>query len=342
MLRSDLKTYSILISFCIIFVSCRDLKKNDVIGPKLEVSPNFKLLEPFSFNLSIADFQNYDTVWFNALFSEKAYWKINLRGLNSGAQTSFSGYSEKLNASSARWYGKSKPPIKFETSERVVAELEIRGHETKYYDTITKITNFRLDGAGNSLVNDFSFYDYGASEFFFLINTDWSEHPDMPLQKISLDVSTSAPAMSYLGSIKYLAKERNPSKPYYLLQDQNYDPKEVYLNLYVLGYGNGNNYIQFNLLEDDNNDQKFEGNKFDDFYIYDLKLDWIGWKLVSIPYSSFLKSGKGNGVQNPKSLMGVEVIFHNKWFPATTDHYNTSISFIIISPDGPLSEFSKN
>lgn len=71
-------------------------------------------------------------------------------------------------------------------------------------------------------------------------------------------------------------------------------------------YGNGENsgMLKVELYDDDNGNTDVEVDKnwkptSDDLWSYELKIDWSGWKHVSIPVSQFKNFGKGDGVYNP-------------------------------------------
>lgn len=71
-------------------------------------------------------------------------------------------------------------------------------------------------------------------------------------------------------------------------------------------YGNGENsgLLKIELYDDDNGNSDIEVDKswkplYDDLWSYEQKIDWVGWKHVSIPVSQFTNAGRGNGVFDP-------------------------------------------
>jgi len=79
----------------------------------------------------------------------------------------------------------------------------------------------------------------------------------------------------------------------------------------VYGYGPKSGTAKIELYDDDNGNWQVEQDPktfnplFDDKFVYELKIDWDGWKHVSIPISEFadLNPEAGDNVWNP-SLQG--------------------------------------
>lgn len=76
-------------------------------------------------------------------------------------------------------------------------------------------------------------------------------------------------------------------------------------------YGNGENSgtLKIELYDDDNGNADIEVDKsytplYDDLYSSELKIDWKGWKHVSIPLSQFKVLGGGNKVWDPNLKNG--------------------------------------
>ncbi|NQU18485.1 MAG: hypothetical protein HQ564_10545 [Candidatus Saganbacteria bacterium] len=84
-----------------------------------------------------------------------------------------------------------------------------------------------------------------------------------------------------------------------------------FLEMDVYGYGADSGMLKIELYEDDNNNWQIEQNPkkgylpiFDDRFSYELKIDWIGWKQVKIPFSDFVDSNpkSGDNIWNPQKI----------------------------------------
>jgi Surface glycan-binding protein B xyloglucan binding domain len=112
----------------------------------------------------------------------------------------------------------------------------------------------------------------------------------------------SGPAKSwYVGGVgTYLAKEGQDLSKY----------NNIQLDVYGNGPGSGTMKIQ--LVDDDNNNWVVETDPKtfmptkDDLWSYELKVDWDGWKRVSIPFTDFIleNPGAGDGIWNPQQTNG--------------------------------------
>lgn len=76
-------------------------------------------------------------------------------------------------------------------------------------------------------------------------------------------------------------------------------------------YGNGetSGILKIELYDDDNNNKDVEVDKiyvpmYDDLWSYEVKVDWKGWKHVSVPFHQFKASGNGNKVWDPSTKNG--------------------------------------
>jgi hypothetical protein len=72
----------------------------------------------------------------------------------------------------------------------------------------------------------------------------------------------------------------------------------------IYGYGEGSGRIKIELYDDDNNNAEVEVDKnwkplYDDQYVYEIIVDWSGWKHLSIPISEFTIEGNGNKTWDP-------------------------------------------
>jgi hypothetical protein len=111
-----------------------------------------------------------------------------------------------------------------------------------------------------------------------------------------------------------------------LLIDSGISPTDLYFNLFIYGQGSNSSGVQIKILEIDSkkgsntediksrkdlfdftrpdNDNKYDKTK-NDGWIYNITVNWQGWKLVSIPYSEFKSApdplAGGNGDRKKES-----------------------------------------
>lgn len=89
------------------------------------------------------------------------------------------------------------------------------------------------------------------------------------------------------------------------------DPGRDYSNyqniaMDVFGHGPKSGILKIELYDDDNRNKHIEQDQnakplFDDCYVYELKVDWQGFKHISIPFSDFkdVNPGVGDNIWNP-------------------------------------------
>jgi hypothetical protein len=87
----------------------------------------------------------------------------------------------------------------------------------------------------------------------------------------------------------------------------------THLQLDVYGTGKGSGRMKIEIFEDDNGNQQIEQDPkknfaplFDDKWVYEMDIDWKGWKTVSILLSDFKDEnpGVGDDVWNPSQKNG--------------------------------------
>lgn len=78
------------------------------------------------------------------------------------------------------------------------------------------------------------------------------------------------------------------------------------IELDVYGNGEGSGKIKVEAYDDDNANNEIEVTsnwvpKYDDLYLYEIDVNWTGWKHISIPFSAMTLSnpGRGNGKFDP-------------------------------------------
>jgi hypothetical protein len=120
----------------------------------------------------------------------------------------------------------------------------------------------------------------------------------------------------------------------------NTNPNAVYFNCLVYGVPSTNpSLVLFQFREDDNGDGTFVP-ATEDEYDYQVTVDWVGWKLISVKYSDLntLVNGapatpKGNGLRNPDKLSKLSMLH----LANPNDGFASSkLDLIVMTENGPL------
>lgn len=135
-------------------------------------------------------------------------------------------------------------------------------------------------------------------------------------------------------------------------------PDELYFNIYIYGDKNyASTTIELKVYEVD--DPRFEtrdalrafamssdataslssnSQAISDGWIYDVIVNWSGWKQVSIPYSAFraandpLTGGGGNRIKQPGRISGVAISLLS--YPTTGEFVKSYVDFLTITENG--------
>ena len=320
-----------------------------------------------------ADFYVDEDAFFRTTknFSHEVTWTVKLRGLESDAEMSFSSTGNKVNTTDAHWLrGKTSTIQFFQQGERFVSELHIVGLDTVYTDTLTYATDFDwnrviVDGVTHSVIEYFSVDQnpVGLSATSPDNNDDDVQIKVSKSQRIIQDKSLmmkgfDANSNGWLGDINHerLLEFVNVNSLANLPVDSSASIDDLYYNLYVFGDSKfPNTAVEIKIYENDdpsimnraqlialaNDDsQTLTGDiqAISDAWIYDIIIDWDGWKLVSVPYSSFraanspTKGGGGNRVKEPWRMSGIAVSLLS--FPTSGEEVSAYVDFLTVTQGG--------
>ncbi|HSZ71236.1 MAG TPA: hypothetical protein VK750_01085, partial [Cytophagaceae bacterium] len=137
------------------------------------------------------------------------------------------------------------------------------------------------------------------------------------------------------------------------LQDVVYtnDPSQLYFNAYVYGYGRASNSFFFQVWENDAATISGGIGVFptpiaapnfatNDMWMSVVEVDWVGWKLVSVPYSSFkpasnpLSGGGGNRIKEPLKISGMAIEVDS--YPANQQTVELAFDMITVTHNAPF------
>jgi hypothetical protein len=328
--------FGLLALLIFVFVGCR--KDKEIIdGPSInEIYSTFKFLQEFKADRTTVDFEAGQTVVFSAAFNKVVNWQISIEGQTSKAKKIISGEGRAISVSNAVWNG-STTEFPIFKAEVCLAKLTIK----EITDTFSvNITVAKPKVNAGLVIADFEtginstwtkFVQSGAS-MDFNVKTDSLAPQGAKYLKMAGTVNwdyliglIDYPATAY-GGAPTLPLETNP--------------ENVYFNCMVYGVPNTNqSIILFQFKEDENADGTFNSNNEDE-YDYEIKVNWEGWKLISIKYSDIttLVNGapavpKGNGLRNPNKIGKISMLH----LANPNDGFASSkIDYLIFTSSKPL------
>ncbi|MFM1930982.1 MAG: hypothetical protein RL226_285, partial [Bacteroidota bacterium] len=299
-------------------------------GPELQdIFGEFDVIETLRADRDTVDFSIGQTVNFEAELTIRTDWTIHITGLTSGARKQITGRERLIDGQSANWNGSITFAPLFE-SELCATMMTFKDHpDTLYGDTIF-VESIRPEQSVDVLISDFetpggwgSFAEAAATNqltttgyfvqdpnsttplFIQVTAPEGNGHWRMTYQNIS-SVFICGANMAAANS------SQSPAGTYFNVGTSN--PDHVYINMLVHGFGDGRTRLSIGLQEDDDLDGSYD--RFTEgTYNHELLIDWVGWKVVSIPLNAFNLStvaGFGNidgtGTQNIDRIIQLEYL----------------------------------
>jgi hypothetical protein len=304
----------VLILFCFIIATSIACRKNKTTfdGPSItDIYSTFKVINAFEADRDSVNFANNEKVIFTAQFSKIVDWTITITGATSHSIKTFTGSSKTIDASNATWNGATSTFPIF-AKENCIVILKIKDIVDSF------IVTEKIVGAKNIpgfIVADFEtglkpgwvkFAQTGAN-MDFQVKTD----SIAPEGKKYLNMAGTVNWDWLIGLIDFPATAYGTAKTFPL----NANPNTVYFNCLIYGTSVANpSLVLFQFKEDENANGIIDGNTEDE-YDLEVKVDWIGWKLVSIKYNDIttLVNGvpatpKGNGLHNADKLGKISML----------------------------------
>lgn len=302
----------ILISICLLSLSACRKDKNIFDGPSIEdIYSNFKIMENFKVDKDSVDFASGETAKFSAKFNKTVNWKITVTGKTSGAQKIIEGQGKAIDGTNGVWNGSTTAFPMFK-AENCTAKLTIEGVQDSFMVN-TKIRSIKTNTG--LVIADFEagfsskwtkFVQTGAN-MDFNIKTDAL----CPQGAKYLRMAGTVNWDYLIGLIDFPASAYGTTKTFNLSTN----PDNVYFNCLVYGEPNTNpSIVLFQFKEDENADGTINANS-DDQYDYEIKVNWEGWKLISVKYADILTlvngqpaTPKGNSQHNPDKLGKISML----------------------------------
>lgn len=339
--------FLIFTSLVVLFSSCKRTVKEGVLGPQIiSASPNFSVLDTLEANYfdglkkvkkDTVSFQfvekiEIDTVideepkkvlvsinyykrntFFKVKFNEKVSWVLRIKNFDSTVVKTISGNSSYLDSTNSNWDGSGDGTI-FAKGDWIVAELRfVNGSSLILRDTSYIALGKIYDKSEATLLWDF---EEGKIDAFTYNDkkdpgstTPFTESSLVPPQgrKSLRMVSADNNGDYFCGGMNIQHLDVETMK--------NYQPRDIYLNMFVYGYPSNNPFeiitkatkLNIGFSEKDNplNTKKDFDPKTEDTFEKQISVDWVGWKLISVRYGDLVRSGSkteggsGNGIFEP-------------------------------------------
>lgn len=295
----------------ILSVSCS--KDNDTFdGPALnDIYGDFFIIDSLEVSSIAVNFSVGQTITCTAEFSKNVNWKVEITGLESGAEYVIEGFSRLLDATNATWDGSATTLPMFRAEDCSVV-LSISDE----VDTLTRsVQILNTKPISGLILSDFeegwnagwgSFIQSGADMSFVIteegIAAQGSKYYDMggAVDWDWLIGLVDIPATAY-GSATFPLSS---------------NPNNVYFNVMLAKIaGLTNAIVLFQFKEDDNGDGIYTAGA-EDLFSLEVKLTGNdGWQLVSSKYADLptLIDGVpadpiGNGIYEPEKLQMVSIL----------------------------------
>jgi hypothetical protein len=359
-----------ILSFTMLFAaSC---KRETMVGTEQGfATKDFALVTPLNVNktnpnFTLSNLKLNTALFFSAEFNEDVSWTVTVSSDDSGAEMKIKGKGKKVDVSNGWWQGESTGNRFFSTYDTCYAKLNVLGLDTTFTlnkkIVILQTLSYNLrtvDGVKYRVIDDFEKATVGMAG----VSADqadngtpkYAKYKDYSVEGLQsyhmegLDVNKNGWLLSINhDALTEIAKQVNPADN---IQIDN--PEDLYFNLYIRGTGQSNTAIELKTYELDSSDSKVDlasiigtyvynsgAQANNDGWIYDIVVDWEGWKLVSIPYSKFKPSsdlktgGNGNRIKEPWKVTGMAVSLLS--YPTPGLNVSADIDFVVISEGGPF------
>jgi len=290
----------------------------------------FGIIDSLKLSKTDVDFKSGQKIFFTAQFTKVVNWKIEITQNNPSNGTSciISGRSSSINASNSVWDGTTTTLPLFTTGQ-VTVKLSV----TDQTAVMTKSFNITSTKTLGTLVGDFNrtgldplwIPRYNQSGTTFNLYQTYRYIGGNNSKLISVNSPFNDNFLVIAGNVTWdwmIAYTEIPASAvntnYYsnLINVGN----RVYFNAYVYSdtvKHNKNATLEFQFHEDDNGDGRYTAGTEDNFK-YDIKLNWVGWKKISIRYDSIpivfvptagqSKNFGGNNIPQPGNITSVEIM----------------------------------
>ena len=363
--------------FSLVLLFTAACKREKTVGDEEKfASSNFAVLTAFdvnkaNVNFTISNLKTLDPLFFSATFNEEVSWTIHIEGDSSTATKDIKGKSTVIDINNAVWQGESNGPIQFSKEDTCTVSLTILGVEKPivlakkiYIGAMWSQHNRKIDGVRYFVVEDFE--DQSSAKAMTSVSTDQADNGSPAYAFINGSRAQGLKSLHMQGfdangngwliSANHLLLTEIVSANTVADTAKNLsstNPNDFYFNIYIKGYGKANTTIELKAYEVDSAESKLDlfniikaGYVYttaqqgtNDGWIYDIVVDWEGWKLVSIPYNKFRAAndlafgGNGNRIKEPWKITGLAVSLLA--FPTVNVEVEADVDNIVLTEGGP-------
>jgi hypothetical protein len=328
MLKFVFKTITTSAIGIVLLSACsRTTKDQELIGPNTVcANADFSVTNDTLFLKSTSPTLDFTTIgnqlYFESMFSSQVTWNIKIKSRVNGATKTLSGTSDKLDVVTGLWNGGSDYLL-FSTGDTCDVEMTFLCHKNAQGDPFITDSKFVIKKgplySNTNGIKNVAFVDFETTG----------------LVGFTPPYSDVAPGTNYFskevdsvkahGKFGFYVKGEDPNSNGYIggfdmklpgvlagkVSSTLTNPDDLYINMYVKGYGKTNTGLTLIMYELDSlyepgytrpipqivgapDTETAFMNANNDKWIKQIQVDWVGWKLVSVKYSEFSKPS-GNG-----------------------------------------------
>ena len=305
------KLILILLVPIMFLISCRK-DKSTIDGPSIsEIYGDFKVLENFKSNKDSVNFNMGETVVFSASFNKVVSWTITITGQTSKAIKTIKGDGRTISILNGQWNG-STTQLPLFGVESCTAKLKIKDLQDSFLVNVKiiqpkKLEGFLISDFENGLNSKWTKFIQSGANMDFQVKTD----SFAPEGKKYLNMAGTVNWDYLIGLVDFPATAYGTNVTFPLSTNSDAE----YFNCLIYGVSNTNpSIVLFQFKEDENSDGSFNTSN-EDQYDLEIKVDWEGWKFVSVKYTDIVTlvngmpaAAKGNALHNPNKLSKISML----------------------------------
>ncbi|MFQ3575106.1 MAG: hypothetical protein SNJ77_01600 [Cytophagales bacterium] len=367
MKKAGLLISTISIALMAILLGCK--KYPDFVGtPYRGASENFRVdtdLKVFQKGVTTntVNFTTNGAAYFEATFSEKVNWYLNITSPDNGASITFTGVTNRIDSNVVKWYGGHDSEKFFRPGTKAIATLSFLNSKIVTRDTFNiasfanfpkTLTVFDFDNTVPT-AQILNFAGTGQDFLGTVVNDPaFANHGLNYLRMTGTDLTNGF----YIGGYRRTWPNTGALTQFYArtfnltpLSSDTIKPEDLYVNMLIYsffdepGFGSGGQTnqdlckINITFNEDDNKNGSHTPQNEDGFTMQ-IPVNWRrGWRLVSFPYSSFARETNvnfgGNG-NNKKETYKIKEITVGLLSAPSGGRVTAAVDYLVFSYKQPL------
>ncbi|GAB1448029.1 hypothetical protein MASR2M44_10340 [Bacteroidota bacterium] len=285
-------------------------KKDSVSeGPDLnDLFGEFKVIEPLRASQKTVDFKSGGSVEFKARLSIRTNWTLEVIGINSGARKVYTGNAKDFENGLINWDGTISFAPFFRKNESAYARLSFENYPDTLYSDTVQILESRPTPSVDILIDDFespqrpyNTFQEGQQAYNSTAVNFQGVGPAEKTRFYAMSGNHGPTASLFLCGMNLSSKiSQGTGNSYFQFATDN--PKKLFFNAFIYGWGDNKAELSIEFQEDDNQDGTYQPAQ-EGTYTYKIPVNWTGWKLVSFSYDDTKIStsgGFGNQDRNGK------------------------------------------